>query len=219
MLNQQLISLEITPLQTDITVGDALASMQGQETKHLPVVVDGFFEGLLSEEDLLDADEHQLVGDLQDSFLPVSVPAEDHFISAVKQAVQHRLQMVPVITRNREYLGAISSWQLLQEMGKWTGVFSGGALILLEMEQHEFSTGQLSRLVETNDAGITQLNTYPNPDDGRLMVMLRLNKVEVSDVVASLQRHDYQVVFYSGEEHYENELRQNYHNLMNFLTI
>lgn len=94
-----------------------------------------------------------------------------------------------------------------------------GALVVIEMEPHQLSISELSKLVETNDAHITQFNTSIHPDTGMLLATLRINKQEISDIVATLQRYDYHVVFFSGEEHYENELRRNYQHLMNFLTM
>ena len=87
------------------------------------------------------------------------------------------------------------------------------------MEQEDFSTGQLSKLVETNDAVITQLNTFTDEANGKIIVTIRINKEEVSDVIATFQRYDYHVIFHSGQEQYENELKSNYNHLMNFLQM
>jgi hypothetical protein len=50
-------------------------------------------------------------------------------------------------------------------------------------------------------------------------VTIKLNKLEVSDIVATFQRHEYNVKYYFGEELFENELKTNYDNLMNYLKI
>ena len=54
---------------------------------------------------------------------------------------------------------------------------------------------------------------------GIMQVTIRINKAEVSDIVASFQRYDYNVKYFFGEELYANELRSNYDNLMNYLKI
>ena len=50
-----------------------------------------------------------------------------------------------------------------------------------------------------------------------MQVTIRINKLEVSDIISTFQRYEYNVKYYFGEEMYENELRTNYDNLMNFL--
>jgi hypothetical protein len=90
---------------------------------------------------------------------------------------------------------------------------------VLEMEQRSFSFSELSKLVETNDAQITQLNSYWDNNSSSFLVTLKINKFEISDIVATFQRYDYQVKYYFGEELYVNELKSNYDHLMNYLNI
>jgi hypothetical protein len=94
-----------------------------------------------------------------------------------------------------------------------------GALIVLEMESSNYSFTEINRIVESNDAQITQLNTFTDPETGIMQVTIRLSKLEVSDIISTFQRYEYNVKYYFGEELYENELRANYDNLMNYLKI
>jgi hypothetical protein len=73
--------------------------------------------------------------------------------------------------------------------------------------------------VEANDAQITQLNTSNDPETGTMQVTIRINRPEISDIVATFQRYEYNVKYFFGEELYNNELRDNYENLMNYLKI
>ncbi|HRI21209.1 MAG TPA: CBS domain-containing protein, partial [Panacibacter sp.] len=82
-----------------------------------------------------------------------------------------------------------------------------------------FSFGELSRLIETNDASIVQLNTYTESATGFFIVTIKLNRVEISAIIATLQRYDYIIRHFFGEEYYENELKENYDLLMAYLKI
>ena len=99
------------------------------------------------------------------------------------------------------------------------GASEPGAVIVLEMEQRGFSFSEISKLVETNDAQITQLNTYWDNSTDTFSVTLKINKFEISDIIATFQRYEYQIKYYFGEELYENEIRTNYDHLMNYLKI
>jgi hypothetical protein len=63
------------------------------------------------------------------------------------------------------------------------------------------------------------LNSFADPETGLSQVTIKLNKLEVSDIINSFQRYEYNVKYYFGEELYENELKSNYDNLMHFLNI
>jgi hypothetical protein len=87
------------------------------------------------------------------------------------------------------------------------------------MERKSYSFGEISRLVETNDAYITQFNTFFEHDTGLLIVTIKISKAEVSDILSTFQRYEYIVRYFFGEELYENELRRNYDHLMSYLKI
>ncbi|CAN5673872.1 CBS domain-containing protein [soil metagenome] len=219
MLNQQIISSQIEPLNYTQTVKDALLLMGDLKVQQLPVVKDGLYEGLLAEEDLLDADGADSLSNFQFDLLPYSVNGTDHFLTAARLTSEQRLKLVPVVSLEKEYLGSISEEDLLQQFSRFNGVQERGALLVLGMNREDYSTGQLSKLVETNDAVITQLNTFYDEVTGKLIVTLRINKEEVSDILSTFQRYDYEVIFHAGQEQYENELRRNYFHLMNFLQM
>ena len=219
MLNQQLISSQIEPLNYLQTVKEALNAMSDLKLPQMPVVKDGLYVGMLMEEDLLDADAKETLANFQYDLLPFSVIGNDHFLTAARLNAEQRLKIVPVITAEKEYLGSIMEEDLLKQFVRLNGVLEKGALLVLSMNPSEYSTGQLAKLVETNDALITQLNTFNDEITGKLIVTVRINKEEISDILSTFQRYDYQVIFHAGQEQYENELRRNYFHLMNFLEM
>ena len=133
--------------------------------------------------------------------------------------MENRLSVIPVIDENKNLLGVVSYRELLKQASEFMNVKDPGGLIVLELETNSYSFSEISRLVETNDAQITQLNTYTNPQTGLMQVTIKINKTEISDIVATFQRYEYNVKYYFGEELYENELRSNYDNLMNYLKL
>ena len=52
-----------------------------------------------------------------------------------------------------------------------------------------------------------------------MIVTLKVNKIEVSDLIATFQRYEYNVKNYWGEEQYVSELKLNYDHLMAYLNI
>ena len=142
-----------------------------------------------------------------------------HFIEAVQTANDYHLTVVPVIEKDNDFTGVIVASDLLRHLGKITGASEPGGLLVLEMDQRNFSFAEISKLIETNDAQITQLNTSWDSGSDSFLVTIKINKFEISDIVATFQRYDYQVKYYFGEELYENELKDNYDHLMNYLSI
>jgi signal-transduction protein with cAMP-binding, CBS, and nucleotidyltransferase domain len=192
--------------------------MNDYHVAHLPIVEEERYLGIVSEEQLLHSDDENILDQLAINDGGTSVQANDHFLKAIQVAVQNKLSVVPVI-ENDQILGMVTYNDLLKNASNFMSLNDPGALIVLEMEGKAYSFSEINKIIESNDAQITQLNSYTDPETGIIQVTIRINKLEVSDIISTFQRYEYNVKYYFGEEMYENELRTNYDNLMHFLNI
>jgi acetoin utilization protein AcuB len=219
VLNIQLISSSLPVLSLSDTVYHAQQLMADYHLMQLPVTNHETYIGLISEDDLLNSQDDQTLEHLEPLFLKLSVKASSHFVEAVQLCNSYGLSVIPVVEKEMEWAGAISASDLLKYLGRMTGTDEPGGIIVLELEKANFSFSEICKLVETNDAQITQLNTFFDTQLQLLYVTIKLNRFEVSDIVATFQRYEYTVKYYFGEELYENELRINYDHLMNYLNM
>ncbi|TDH23098.1 CBS domain-containing protein [Segetibacter sp. 3557_3] len=219
MLSSQLVNTSYPTLDLFDKVSSALQFMEDFDIEHLPVQSEDRYLGLITKDDLLDTNENAILQILEEDFIKKAVKPGEHFLSALKIAAASALTLVPVVTETGDWLGGIPAPELLKMAAAFTGSDEPGAVIVLEMEKTNYSLGEISRLVETNDAFITQCNTLTEPETGLLIVTLRLNKLLVSNVIATFQRYEYSIRYFMGEEEYENELRYNYEHLMSYLKV
>lgn len=220
MLNIQLISSSLPVLSLNDTVYHAQQLMADYHLMHLPVTNQDKYIGLISEDDVLNAPgDSLLLEQLEPQLMLLSVKASSHFLEAVQLCNSYGLSVIPVVEKDMEWVGAILSSDLLKYLGRMTGTDEPGGIIVLELEKANFSFSEICKLVETNDAQITQLNTFYDNQVQLFYVTIKLNRFEVSDIIATFQRYEYTVKYYFGEELYENELRINYDHLMNYLNM
>jgi len=220
MLTIDLINNNIPRLQLQDTVAKALLLIDDFRLTHLPVVADGKYLGLVSEEDLLDAEEQKMpIEAMQENFVIAAVRDNEHFLSAVNCSNQHDTTIVPVIGEENEFIGSITNRELLKVLGNFSGTNEIGGIIVMEMERSQFSISEISRIVESNDATILHLNTTVHPETGMLTVTIHTNKKEIASIVSSFERYEFDVIYYFGNEHFENEIHTNYRHLMNYLDI
>ena len=219
MLVSQLPIVNYPVVHFSDTVSNALQYMDDYDVQHLPVTDGEQYAGIISKADLLDEDKETPVSALDTNLIKVSVQPQEHFLSALKIASANDLTVLPVTNTEMQLQGIITNTELMHAAATFQNVEEQGAIIVLEMERHHYAIGELSRLVETNNASIVQLNTFTESSTGLFIVTLKLNKTEISDVLATLQRYDYTIRYFFGEEAYENELRENYDLLMTYLKI
>lgn len=221
MLTTELINNNIPRLQLQDGIAKALQLITDYRVTHLPVVSpDGKYLGLLSEDDLMDIEEEKgSVQYFEDALLNAFVKENEHFLNAVNCSNKYETSVVPVINEEKELVGVITVTDLLKALGDFSGANEIGGIIVMEMERSQFAISEISRLVESNDAHILHLNTTVQPETGLLTVTLHLNKKEISAIVATFERYEYDVIYFFGDEQFENEIHSNYRHLMNYLDI
>jgi CBS domain-containing protein len=220
MLTIELINNNIPRLQLKDSVSKALRLISDFRVTHLPVTEDEKFLGLISEDDLLDQEEAKMPMELlQDFFIKASVNDNEHFLNAVTCSNQFDTTVVPVVNEDKNLIGVITTPDLLKTLGNFAGTNEIGGIVVLEMERSQFAISEISRIVESNDATVLHLNTTVHAETGMLTVTLHINKKEIAAIVSTFERYDYDVIYYFGNENFENEIHSNYRHLMNYLDI
>jgi acetoin utilization protein AcuB len=220
VLNLDILSAGIPPLLLKDKVQLAIEIMADHHVAHLPVIAENKLLGSIHEDSLLDAPSDEApISSLQSYFSQASVQGIGHVLDTLHVCSEFQLTLIPVVSPEMEYLGSITAQDLLRHTDKIIGAGDPGAIIVLEIDRVNFAFSEIIKLVETNDAQVTQLNTYSDPLHSSFFITLRINKMEVSDIIATFQRYEYKVKYYFGEEQFENELRSNYNHLMNYLSI
>ncbi len=219
MLISNLISKNIPQLSITDKVSKALSLMEDFELSHLCVTLKDKFIGIVHKEDLLNVDEQDNIEVLQDDFTFQLILDKEHFSKALHIISEKNLSLLPVLNTDKDFVGVILATNLLYQLSNYICADEQGGIIIIEMEMRNFSISEITRLVETHDALITQLNTQVNKETGMMTVSIKLNKNEIADILATLQRFEFNIVAYYGEEAYANELQENYSHLMHYLNL
>ncbi|MEO6188081.1 MAG: CBS domain-containing protein [Ginsengibacter sp.] len=220
MLAYELTNTIIPQLRLTDKISKALQLMSDFKITHLPVVSEEKYLGLVSEDDLLDEENKDIViGFFQNDLLTASIKSNKHFLQAVDISNLYQTNVIPVTNDENDFLGTISGQSLITALGGFAGAVEQGAMIELEIERTRFNVAEINRIVESDGAIILHLNTNILPETNDLRVTIHINKREVSTLIAAFERYEYTITYYSGEELFENDIESNYRHLMNYLDI
>ena len=220
MLAQDLITDNIPPLKVTDSGLRVIDWMYEFKTTHLPVVDKGKFLGLISEDDIIDFNDSEAPLSSYDRQLyRPSVLVTDHIYEVVRMASQMKSPLIPVVDAEENYCGLITMERLLSEFARLSGMQEPGAVLVLRLPSiKDYVLSDIARLVESNDTHI--LGTHlESEDDGQLRLTLKVNTQEVSTLLATLERFDYEVESYHQEKDVTDVYRDRYDSLMNYLNI
>jgi predicted transcriptional regulator len=206
-------------LHLEDKVSFALQCMEDFDVQELAVVKEDYFLGLVQKADLLDTDEAATLMVLSDQLKKIMIADTAHFLTALYLFSKHQLSILPVLNEQLECIGMIPQKSLNDALAKFLGVDSPGAIIVLSVAPYQYSLAEMSRLVESNNAQILQLNSYFDETNGAMIITLKINKDEAQTIIATFQRYDYQLVQYFGKTPLHNDIEAHYHHLMNYLDV
>lgn len=215
----QILETNFPTIDLQDKVEQVLLEFEDAKIGYLPVLDGNVFIGMLNEEDLYDFSPSTEINSIQHILVKHAVKPFDHVLQALRVKAKYFLHAVPVVNEKNEWEGIIHAEKLLDVVAGMIGATAAGSFIILEMLKSEYAPGIINRLVESNDAMIMQMNTMVDQQSGTMQVFLKINKEEISDIVATFQRHEYTVVYYYGEETYDNALQNNLDHLLNYLNI
>jgi acetoin utilization protein AcuB len=215
----QLLETHLPTLDLHDRVEQVLLEFEESKLDYLPVLDGNQFLGIINEEDMFDFPPETEINDIQHILQKHSVRPNDHILLALRLRAKYFLHAVPVVNEKNEWEGLIDAEKLLDAIAAMIGANETGSFLVIEMMRSEYAPGIINRLVESNDAMIMQMNTVVDSQNGMMQVLLKINKEEVSDIVATFQRHEYNVLYYYGEETYDNALQNNLDHLFNYLNI
>ncbi len=206
-------------LHLEDKVSFALQCMEDFDIQELAVVKDDYFLGLVQKSDLLDADESVNLIVLSEQLKKIMIADTAHFLTALDLFSKHQLSILPVLNEQQECIGMIPQKSLNDALAKFLGVELPGAILVLSVAPYQYSLAEMSRLVESNNAQILQLNSYFDEKNGAMIITLKINKDEAQAIIATFQRYDYQLVQYFGKTPLHNDIEAHYHHLMNYLDV
>jgi signal-transduction protein with cAMP-binding, CBS, and nucleotidyltransferase domain len=220
MKASEIISEVIPPLVHTDSGEKALLWMDEFQVNHLPVLKNGNFVGVLSESELLDQADLDPTLDALFQHLPRPfVFADAHLFDILKHFSLFKLTALPVLDRQEQYLGVISSQDLLQLLAQSTGVKEIGSVLVLEMDANNYALSQIAQIVESNQAKILNLFVNSEPESTKIQVSLKINQQNLSSIIRTFERYDYNVLASYQAEDQHNELQERYDELMLYLNM
>lgn len=220
MLVSDLITDEIPPLKHTDTVELALDWMEQFKVSHLAVVKNRELIGLVSEHDLMDYNHpEETLEELKIPMLKPIIHNYQHTYDLLKLMMSFNLTLVPVLDDKEQYKGCITLKGLLHNISQMASVQNPGGVIVLEINQADYSLTQIANIVEGNDAKILSVHVSSIPESTKMEVTLKVNKEDLSRILQTFYRYNYIVKASFQNSDIENSLKNRLDEFLHFLNI
>lgn len=220
MIAEELITNEIPPLKTSDTGLKALGWMEEFKISHLPIVNHTDFLGMVSEEDIINYNApDEALGSYRLSLAQPYVRNNQHIYEVIKLVADLNLSVIPVLDANQKYLGLITLRDLIQNLATLSSIKDPGGIIVLEVNERDYSLSQIAQIVESNDCKILSCYVNTIPDSSQMKVVIKVNRTDLRAVLATFNRYNYVVKGSYMEQGANDDMRDRYDMLMNYLDM
>lgn len=221
MLAKDLISDTVPALRTSDNGQKALYWMDIFRISHLPIVNNQDFLGLISDKDIYDHNmAEEPIGNHSLSLFSPFVTYDQHLYEVMELASRLNLTVVPVLDHNSHYLGVITLNDLLHYFADFSALKEPGAIIVLDMNIHDYSLAQIAQIVESNDAKVLSVCVSSHTSSTKLEVTLKINRTDLASIIQTFNRYNYIIKGTFMDEDDMNSFYENrYEMFMKYLSI
>lgn len=219
MLAIELAADNIPPVTITDTIQLALDRMVEFRVRHLPVVNDHAFIGLLAEADITEPDHLLPISTVPQLHVNNFVFEDQHVYDVVRLFYEGQLTLVPVLDAAKNYSGVIGNAAMNSYFAEITAIAQPGGIIVLEVSANNNSMSQMAQIVESDNAQILSSYVRAFPESTRLEVTLKLNKPDISSINAAFLRYGYDVKATFNHNDGDDDSMNRFESFMNYLNM
>ncbi|NQU88074.1 MAG: CBS domain-containing protein [Mariniphaga sp.] len=218
---KNLISDAVPSLRITDIGQKALNWMDVFKITHLAVVNGEEYVGLLSDKLIYDLNLTDHTFESHIGKIPTPhVHENQHIFEVASIMYKLKLSVVPVLNGEHVYQGVITLYDLARRFSNLYSVHEPGGVILLEINSNDYSLAQIAQIVESNNAKILSLFVNREYGSKNLLLTLKLNIVELSPVIQTFARYNFNVLSVYMDNSILNDLYEDrYDQFIKYMNI
>lgn len=184
---------------------------------HVFIVNKGLFLGVLSQSFLEDSPEGKL-DSLNIHFERFAIMEDSSLLDSIKLFHIFNSNVVPVISKEENYLGYISCDDIFNEFSKYPLFSENGAILTIQTNGLHYSMTEISQIVESNNAKIYGVFINAIKEDS-IEITLKISNENLSSIDETFERYGYVVVHKHYDDEKEELLKDRFGFFQKFLEI
>ncbi len=197
MTAQELINPLIPVIKAEDSIQKVLDLMEELRLGQLIVIdEEEKISGIAEEHQLLDYPHpEQPIKQLPLRPIQTYIRGNTHLLEVLKQVQNQQLELIPITDEDNTLLGLATLKDLLSYITNSYALQQEGGILVLQMNQNDYSLSEISRLVESNNAKILKAYLEPAADNMyKVNVTLKINQKDLTYIIATFERFNYHIL-------------------------
>jgi acetoin utilization protein AcuB len=222
MIASELVNHTIPFLKPTDSVKKGIDLMDENHLTQLVLTENQNYKGLLNHASLEnEALSTTILSEILPNHINTYATINQHITEVLQTVQMFDLDVVAVLDNDMKFKGTISTNDLLKQFSKTLGYQEIGAIIVLAINELDYSLAEIARLIESNNIKIIS-SYYANSSEAynfKNTLTLKLNSKAISGVLATLVRFGYDILSTFNNDQVDNPEKENYDMLIKYLEI
>ncbi|MDX2194890.1 MAG: CBS domain-containing protein [Cytophagales bacterium] len=220
MTADTLINFSVPFIKPTDSVKWALEQLSHFKMSHLPVVSGKAYLGMISEDSIIDENPSKKISSLPLDFKNIVLAENEHYFEILKIYNANHINILAVVNENGEFVGVVNAEKVLEYFSNIGFINTPGGIIVLSVPQTNYSPAEIHRILESNEhRAIFMYVSDLVEDTMNVYVTLKLNKTDLTRIVAALERYGYNVVAVYHESLVQDIATERLNHLLKYLSV
>lgn len=217
MFIQDYISKDFPAFELTDSIEEAAETAREFCFSHVFVTRNGSFLGAISQAFLEESPEGSLQS-LEIHLERFAVLQDGHMLDTIKLFHIFNSNLIPVIDKEENYLGYVSSDDIFNEFSKYPLFSESGAVIIVQKNYRDYSFTEIAKIVEENNSKI--FGSFISSVEGDdVQITLKISSENLSSIDETFERYGYEVVIKHYDDEKEELLKNRFGFFQKFLEI
>jgi len=221
LIAEKLISDGIASVTSAEMGQKALTRMDVFRVYHIPVVNDNQYLGLVSDKLIYDLNLNEVVLEtVLDKLDTTHAHKDQHIFEVAILMYNLKLSVLPVLDDDHYYIGSITLYDLARRFAKLFSLQEIGGVIVLEMNEYDYSLTEISKIAESNGYRILSIFLDRKSGTHALDVIMKLDKDELSALIQAFMRYNYTLkAVYLDQSMLSDLYMERYEQFMKYMNL
>ena len=185
---------------------------------HFSVLNEGIYIGCIASDDVETFDDDKKVDDYKYTLEGFFARKNMIWLDVLEVFAKNHSNIVPVLGEDNAYLGYYELEDIVKFFHETPFLKEQGAVIVVEKNAVDYSMGQITQIVESNNGKLLGL-FISDASTEKIQVTIKIAMGSTNEIIQTFRRYNYEIVSEHNEDNYINNLRERSEYLEKYLNI
>lgn len=204
MLIENIMNTDVVTLSPEDTLETAIRLIKEKRIRHIPIVLNGHLDGIISDRDVKDCSPSILHKEHEEYVLHTKIKEimkhnvitahpRDFVEEAAGMMAEHKIGCLPVISNNK-LVGIVTESDLLHRLVELLGVHQPSSHIEVEVPDKAGMLADVATLFKNHHINVTSVLVNPGANAGTKHLVFRVQAMDTRHVTEEIRQLGYKVL-------------------------